>query len=286
MIEQKNNELRSLIALLDDESTDVFDAVKQKLISLGTDVVPALRDAAKSDSLLVRGRAQDIAERIIGLTLRSQFSELLIQSEGADIDLEKAVFLLARYQYPELDAKFYTDMLTIWAKELKSKIAGHDDPAEIISLVNDFFMKEKGLHGNRKDYYNPDNSYINRVLDSKKGIPISLCTLYILVTRRLNIPLDGIGMPSHFVLKYNIGEREIFIDPFNGGQFLSREQCIQFIESAGFGFALAYLEKVSNRQIIERIIRNLIFAYQQRNETARAETLAGIGAVFGGNLYS
>ena len=279
-------ELRSLISLLDDESADIFDAVRKKLISIGPEAVPALRDAAGSDSLIIRDRARDIAEKIIGLSLRSQFGELLLHAEGGDINLEKAVLLLARYEYPDLDTKAYSDMLSLWAQQLKSKLAGHNDPAELISLVNEFFIKEKGLQGYREDYYNPSNSYINCVLDTRKGIPISLCVVYILVARRINIPIEGIGMPSHFVLKYNIGTKEVFIDPFNGGQFLSREQCIQFIESAGFGFALAYLEKVSNRQIVERMIRNLIFAYQQKNDPLRAETLAGIGAVFGGNLYS
>ncbi len=279
-------DLQFLLTLLDDESEDVYGAVREKLISLGPGVVTALRGAAESDSLLIRERARTIAEKIIGVMLRSQFAELLLHNEGGDIDLEKAVFLLARYEYPALDVKMYTEMLNLWATELKARLAGHDDPAETLSLINDFFIREKGLQGNRENYYDPGNSYIKCVMDTRKGIPISLSVVYLLVTRRINIPLDGIGMPSHFVLKYTIGEKELFIDPFNGGQFLSREQCIQFIESDGFGFALAYLEKVSNRQIIERMIRNLIYAYQQKNETDRVETLAGVGAVFGGNLYS
>jgi regulator of sirC expression with transglutaminase-like and TPR domain len=175
--------------------------------------------------------------------------------------------------------KYYTEILNGFAAELDAKLSGRDDPGEILILVNDFFIKEKKFQGNKIDYYNPDNSYLNRILDSRMGIPISLCIVYLLIARRLNIPLVGIGMPSHFLLCYSVGSSEIFLDPFNGGQLLTREQCIASLEQTGYGYTPSYLEKVGNRYMIERVLRNLALAYTQMGETLRAGNLITLSDV-------
>ncbi|MGD0337708.1 MAG: transglutaminase-like domain-containing protein [Bacteroidota bacterium] len=273
-----SKEYQSLIRLLDDESS-VYDVVQRKLLEMGPDVVPSLLEAAETGSPLTKERAKDIAERITIGQLRAQFRDLVGHTGQGDIDLERGMFIIARYQYPMLDVKYYTEMLNSFAAELDAKLAGHDDPDEILYLVNDFFIKEKKFQGNKIDYYNPDNSYINRVLDSRMGIPISLCIVYLLIARRLNIPLVGIGMPSHFLLNYTVGPSEIFIDPFNGGQLLTREQCIASLDQTGFGYTPSYLEKVSNRYIIERVLRNLALAYTQQGDSLRARNLITLNDV-------
>ena len=271
-------EYQSLLRLLDDESS-VYDAVQQRLLEMGPDVVPSLRETAETGSPLMRERAKDIAERITIGQLRAQFRDLVGHTDHGDIDLERGIFIIARYQYPTLDVKHYTEILNSLAAELDAKLTGHDDPNEILYLVNDFLIKEKKFQGNKIDYYNPDNSYINRVLDSRMGIPISLCIVYLLIARRLNIPLVGIGMPSHFVLKYTVGSSEIFIDPFNVGQLLTREQCIASLDQTGFGYTPSYLEKVSNRYMIERVLRNLELAYTQQGDPLRARNLITLNDV-------
>ncbi len=273
-----SKEYQSLIRLLDDESS-VYDMVQRRLLEMGPDVVPSLLEAAETGSPLTKERAKDIAERITIGQLRAQFRDLVGHTGQGDIDLERGMFIIGRYQYPMLDVKYYTEMLNSFAAELDAKLAGHDDPDEILYLVNDFFIKEKKFQGNKIDYYNPDNSYINRVLDSRMGIPISLCIVYLLIARRLNIPLAGIGMPSHFLLNYTVGSSEIFIDPFNGGQLLTREQCIASLDQTGFGYTPSYLEKVSNRYIIERVLRNLALAYTQQGDSLRARNLITLNDV-------
>jgi regulator of sirC expression with transglutaminase-like and TPR domain len=265
-------EYQSLLRLLDDESS-VYEAVQQKLLEMGADVVPMLRETAETGSPIVRERAIDIAERITIGQLRAQFRDLVEHTDHGDIDLERGLFIIARYQYPELDVKCYTEMLNSFAVELDAKLTGHDDPNEILYLINSFFITQKNFQGNKIDYYHPDNSYINRVLDIRMGNPISLCIVYLLIARRLNIPLTGIGMPSHFLLKYAVGTSEIFIDPFSGGQLLTRQQCIASLDQAGFGYTPSYLEKVSNRYIVERVLRNLVLAYTQQGESVRAGNL-------------
>jgi regulator of sirC expression with transglutaminase-like and TPR domain len=265
-------EYQSLLRLLDDESS-VYEAVQQKLLEMGADVVPLLRETAETGSPIVRERAIEIAERITIGQLRTQFRDLVEHTDHGDIDLERGLFIIARYQYPDLDVKYYTEMLNGFAAELDAKLTGRDDPNEILYLINSFFITQKKFQGNKIDYYNPDNSYINRVLDIRMGNPISLCIVYLFIASRLNIPLSGIGMPSHFVLKYTVGASEIFIDPFNGGQLLTREQCITSLDQTGFGYTPSYLEKVSNRYVVERVLRNLALAYTQQGESLRARNL-------------
>lgn len=277
MADQK--EYQSLIRLLDDESS-VYNAVQQKLLEMGPEIVPSLRETAETGSPLMRERAREIAEQITIGQVRAQFRELVEHADHGDIDLERGVFIIARYQYPMLDVKHYTEMLNGFAAQLDAKLSGHDDPNEILYLINDFFIREKKFQGNKIDYYNPDNSYINRVLDSRMGIPITLCLVYLLIARRLNIPLAGIGMPSHFIVRYKVGSSEIFIDPFNGGQLLTREQCIASLDQEGFGYTPSYLEKVGNRYMIERMLRNLAMAYTQLGDSLRARNLITLNDVF------
>jgi regulator of sirC expression with transglutaminase-like and TPR domain len=276
MVDHK--EYQSLLRLLDDESS-VYDAVQQKLLEMGPEVVSSLREAAETGSPLMRERAKEIAERITFGQMRRQFRDLVEHADHGEIDLERGMFIIARYQYPSLDVQFYTETLNSYAVELDAKLTGHDDPGEILYLVNDFFIKEKKFQGNKIDYYNPDNSYINRVLDSRMGIPISLCIVYLFIARRLNIPMAGIGMPSHFLLRYTVGSSDIFIDPFNGGQLLSRDQCIASLDQTGFGYTPSYLEKVGNRYMIERVLRNLALAYTHMGDPLRARNLITLSDV-------
>ena len=265
-------ELQSLVRLLDDEE-NIYAAVQQRLLGMGSEIVPLLREIAETGSLLMRERAKEITDQIAIAELRTQIRDLVGHVEHGDIDLERGAFIIARYQYPGLDTKHYTELLNSYAAELDAQLTGHDDPNEIISLVNGFFIAQKKFRGNKNDYYHPDNLFLNRVLDLGLGIPISLGTVYLLIARRLNIPLEGIGMPSHFLLKYTVGTSEIFIDPFNGGRFLTREECIASLDTSGFGYTPSYLEKVTNRYIIERILRNLALAYTQQGEPTRARDL-------------
>ena len=265
-------EIRSLIKLLDDESEEIAAAVRLKLLEKGVASLPFLEEASIDAPQLLKERIRSITEELATGQVRGQLEELA-GATVPDVDLEKGVLLIARYGYPNHDLRWCTEMLEQFSHELDSKLDSHDDPIEILSIIANFFSVQKGFYGNTDDYYAPENSYINRVLETRTGLPISLCAIYLLVARRLNIPLDGIGMPGHFLLRYQVGEREIFLDPFRGAKLLSRSDCRDFLETTGHGFREEYLATVTNRQIIERMLRNLILAYRQRGEVQRLPSL-------------
>ncbi|HZV12774.1 MAG TPA: transglutaminase-like domain-containing protein, partial [Candidatus Kapabacteria bacterium] len=126
---------------------------------------------------------------------------------------------------------------------------------------------------NNEDYYNPDNSYINKVLEDRRGIPISLSVVWLLTARRLNLPIAGINLPGHFMLKYDVPKVDIYIDPFNGGKLLSRLDCIRFMVNAGYKFSEQHLTPATNRQIIIRMFNNLAEIYSQKNDELHAEPI-------------
>ena len=250
----------------------------------GVGAIPLLEEASENAPSGLRARIRLIVDELATMQVSRQFEEL-VRTSGEDIDLEAGILLIARYGYPNQDLRWCTKTLDQLSHELDSKLDVRYDPGEIISAIATFFGQDKGFSGNTEDYYDADNSYINRVLQRRSGLPISLCSLYLLVARRLNIPLFGVGMPGHFLLKYQVGENEIFLDPFRGGKLLSRTDCREFLEVIGLGFRDEYLQTVSNRQIIERMIRNLIVAYRHRGEMYRLPSLQGLLSLLGSDQH-
>jgi len=265
------SEIRSLLKLLDDENSEIVSVVRRKLLEGGASAIPILEEAIPAASSVLKDRIQSIVAEIVASDVKTQLTELL--HTPGDIDLESSALLLARYGYPNEDLRWCSRLLDEYAHELDSKLDTHHDPIEILSIIVRFLGAEKGFRGDMEDYYNPDNSYLNRVLEKKTGLPISLCTIYLLVGKRLNIPLYGIGMPGHFLIKYRVGEEEIFVDPFKGGKLLSRNDCREFLELTGLGFREEFLETVSHQQMVDRMIRNLIVAYRQRGELQHVAAL-------------
>src|SRR5581483_372967 len=141
--------------------------------------------------------------------------------EDESIDLVRAALTIARTEYPDLDLSYYVEQIDRFAEQAASLISEPGDVSETVAALNQTLFQHNGLQGNREEYYDPRNSYLNEVLDRRLGIPITLALIYMEVGRRLGFPLFGVGMPGHFLLKhYDIDGRETLIDCFNGGDIL------------------------------------------------------------------
>src|SRR5580700_6187370 len=146
--------------------------------------------------------------------------------DDEEVDLIRAALTIARVEYPDLDTDLYVDRVDEFARRAEARIAEVGDAAQTIAAINYVLFEEAELRGNRDDYYDPRNSYLNEVLDRRLGIPITLAVIYMEVGRRLGFPLFGVGMPGHFLLKhYDIDGKETLIDCFNGGDILSPQDC-------------------------------------------------------------
>jgi regulator of sirC expression with transglutaminase-like and TPR domain len=147
------------------------------------------------------------------------------------------------------------------AHRVEARITAAGDAAETIAALNHVLFQEAGLRGNREDYYDPRNSFLNHVLDRGLGIPITLALIYMEVGHRLGFPLFGVGMPGHFLLKhYDIDGREMLIDCFNSGDILTAQDCqrrLDEIYSGQMTLRPEFLFALSRRQILTRILNNL-----------------------------
>jgi len=194
---------------------------------------------------------------------------------GDHFDLETGVWLLARTRYPELDDSPYRARLDQMAKELRERLTGRETPRGTIEVCNRYLFHTLSYRGNKQDYYDTDNSYLNRVLDRRLGIPISLSVLYMLLGRRLNLPLVGVAMPAHFLLKWHAADAQFLIDTFHEGALLNEDDCRELCARLGVAFQPAFLLPASPRMILLRMCNNLRAIYAER-EPARAEQLGRI----------
>lgn len=186
-----------------------------------------------------------------------------------EIDLGRAALTIAATDYPNLDIDAYLSRIDGLASAAEARLGGDADVYRSIAALNYVFFKEHGFRGNREQYFDPKNSFLNEVLDRKTGIPISLSVLYIEVARRIGLSLQGIGFPGHFLVKYLGDNEEIVVDPFNQGKILSRsslEAMLDRLYGGKIAFEPQLLESIGKKQILRRMLNNLKMIYLRKNE--------------------
>jgi regulator of sirC expression with transglutaminase-like and TPR domain len=202
----------------------------------------------------------------------SYLRQILTDPSGERIRLDLAALDLAAIQFPGLAFEPVLDRLNELASQLGDRLRNFNDGRDFVETAQRFLFGELGFHGNSEDYYDPLNSCLNQVLDRRTGIPISLSVLYLEVARRLMMPVFGIGLPRHFIVQYDDGNYQTFIDPYHGGKAISLRECFAL---AGAQTAdLTLLERSSGQDILRRMVRNLHRGYMRRSDWPRAaETL-------------
>jgi len=194
---------------------------------------------------------------------RRTFQELVTLPDGA-VPLAEAALLLACEEYPQLEISPYLDRLDEIADFVRPKLYTGMSPLDTIEALNEVLFGIVGFRGNTENYNDPRNSFFNDVLERRMGIPITLSAVYLEVARRISFPIFGVGMPGHFLVKYGDRTQEFFLDPFNGGQILTREDCERrFSEMFGNEqeFTERMLDVVSPRQMLFRMVNNLKTIY-------------------------
>jgi regulator of sirC expression with transglutaminase-like and TPR domain len=192
----------------------------------------------------------------------------LLARRESPIELDRAALEIARLEYPDLDAGRAIGELDRYAATIADRAHDLSDGPRFVEAANEYLFGELGLHGDDDDYYNPDNSFLNRVIERKLGIPITLSVIYIEVARRLAKPVFGIGLPGHFLVRYDDGRYSTFIDPFHGGTLLDAEGCCRLAQEESLDPEL--LAPVDRRAIAMRMINNLRQIYFSRRDSVRA----------------
>jgi len=270
--ELSQGERLALVSLLTDEDPAIYRTVRDKILSYGPPAAEWLRPHVMSDDPALRRRAQQIVLHFERQASDDHFLAFCIR-HGEEFDLEQAAWLFAKTQYPLINVEAYEAVLEGYANEMRHRLSSTVEPREVLRTLNQYLFSELGFAGNDEDYYDPQNSYLNRVMDRRTGNPINLCLLYLLMARRLRLPVAGIGLPGHFICRYQSTATEIYLDPYNRGTFLTKADCIQFLTNANFSLRDDYLAPVSPRRLLLRICSNLHQIYQRLEEPAEATRL-------------
>jgi regulator of sirC expression with transglutaminase-like and TPR domain len=194
-----------------------------------------------------------------------EFAEI---TGGADdrVDLARAALAIARWEYPELDVDAYLERLDALARGVDGERRSAD-PVGRLHRLREYLFVEQGFAGNREDYYDPRNSFLNDVLDRRQGNPITLSLVLMEVGKRLGLAVEGIGLPGHFIAGARLGDSQILLDPFNAGALLTPEACEKLVGRAlGRQVALKpeNFAAVTRRQFLARMLANLKGIYWQR----------------------
>ncbi|MCL5096286.1 MAG: transglutaminase-like domain-containing protein [Candidatus Omnitrophica bacterium] len=246
----------ALISLLADDDPAVYRTIRSTILSYGKSSIAWLRPFALARDPVLRRRAQEIIHYLSRQEADRRFMGFC-RTLGEDLDVELGAWLLAQTLYPDINVAAYQALLDGYAAELRDRLAGQAGAEKILATINQYLFGELGFTGNEQNYYDPENSYFSRVLDRRLGNPITLCLLFLLISRRLRLPVVGIGMPGHFLCRYQSSTGETFIDAFNRGKLLTKAECIKYLLQSGHGYLEGYLAPVSPRRMLLRMCANL-----------------------------
>ncbi len=254
------DKLNHLINLWDDESPGMRKILREELLKHGMEIV------LQQDSYLQflggeeRRRFQELLKELHFDLVLAAFSQILNHSLD-EIDLEKSMLVISYWDRPEIPGQTLRGLLDKLADEVSREMPGRGHPLSFIDHINRVLFQTYHFRGNSADYYNPDNSYLHKVLETGLGIPISLSIIYMLVCKRLNFPVYGVCMPAHFIVKFDNGEDEIFFDPFYGGKVYSRQNCLEYLQGVKAENPDEILKGCSTLDIVKRVLRNLHLNY-------------------------
>src|SRR6195952_1548762 len=272
-------EINSMIRLLDDPDTEIFEHIHNKLISYGGEVIYYLESAWEEAFDPIQ------QERIANLVHEIQFGivkkDLQLWYQGGAFDLLQGVLIINRYQYPDLDEQKVINQLEAIKRDIWIQMMNEASPAEQIKLINHVFYSIYGFSGNTTNHQDPQNSYISQALETKKGNQISLAIIYSIVAQKLDIPVYGVTLPQHFILAYLDDSLQsefeggivFYINAFNKGFIFGRRDVDMFLKQLNLKFDKQFYEPCSNNEIIKRVLRNLISSYEHLGSADKVEEL-------------
>ena len=280
--ELTERDIWGLVRLLADEDVATSRLARNRLKRLGPRAFPFLAAAAQRPEPVLRGRARLLLDEMRFSDLCARMAAWASQPDD-EASLEDGAFLVARFGYPDLDEGPYRAFLNRLAQEAGQRLAGYAEMDNILDLFGHYLFVEAGFRPG-EPFDDPDNCYLNRVLERRRGLPIALSVVYVLVRRRLGLPVSGVGLPGRFVVRFDGREETVWIDPWDGGRVLSRSDCAELVRAHGYPFEPSQLLPCSPRAIVARMLLNLIQAYGQAGDQVRVRRLTRLAELAMGRV--
>ena len=264
--------------LLEDESASVLEVVKDELLRQGRHARPILKGALSSPNPKLRARSRTILSE---LDRRESIRRLIRHSMRAQIDLERALFLLGGLETPGLDARPYERALDAMGEEVSRRAQRETDPLSRAMVLTQYLGGELGFVGSEVDYAHRDNVHLHRAIERKRGMPLTLTALYMFVGRRAGIRSAAIPLPGHVLLRIRDGRRGLIVDPFHGGKVRTREDCVRYLAEHSLVPRPEWFHDATDRSLFQRHVLNLMNSCQMRGFSKQANDLHRIALVLG-----
>jgi regulator of sirC expression with transglutaminase-like and TPR domain len=254
----------ALVRLLADDDEQTVRLVKEQLAQDGAGHLEDLRDLAGCDHPVAALHARDVLHEVMQHEALDRF-ENLCGTFNDNSDLEEACWLLGAAMLRGFEPTPYRQRLATWGAELDRRLRRAPASRQKVEVMADFLAAELVFVGNTDDYYNDRNSLLPCVLDSRKGIPITLTLVYMLVGHHAGILVEGVNLPGHFLARYD----NILFDPFHQGKILTRRDCEEILRRQNQRLEDWHLASASPRQILARILANLLYVYHRQGDSAQ-----------------
>jgi regulator of sirC expression with transglutaminase-like and TPR domain len=264
-------ELKALVALLDDDDGEVVEHVEEKIRSLGHEVIQHLeKHWETSFNPIVQKKLEDLIHSM-------QFSRLVerlkVWKDSENQDLLEGMWLAATYLYPDLDySRLKKDLeqifYDVWL-EFKTDAL----PIEQVKILNSVLFDKLKFKPNSKNFHAVSNSMINRVMETQKGNPLSLCAIYLMVAQKLKMPVYGVNLPNLFILVYKTEKQQFYINAFNRGIIFTREDIDNYIAHLNLTPMDLFYEPCTNKDIIRRLMRNLMASFDKIGDHEKSEEI-------------
>ena len=273
---EANATIQALVRLIDDPDELVYQQVRDELLKFGSEVLPVLEQSWEQDyyGLLFQDRIENLIHDIQFESVKAQLKTWL---QAPDKDLLSGAVIIAKYQYPGLDAALLHERIQAIRRDIWLELNDHQTAFEQVKIFNRIFFGMHRFRGESQNYHTPANSYINTVLESRKGNPLSLCLIYSVIAQSLDLPIYGVNLPNHFVLAYMDSKHSAFglkkddddygvlfyINAFSKGSIFDAAEIKAFIQGIHLQPDRSFFEPCSNSAILKRMLANLIHAFQQ-----------------------
>ncbi|GCC52334.1 hypothetical protein SanaruYs_25700 [Chryseotalea sanaruensis] len=265
----QESELKALVSLLDDEDDQIVAHIEEKIRSLGKEIIPYLEQ--EWESTFNPGLQRKIEDLIHTLQFQVLKERLQNWFDDPEQDLLTGLWLISTYQYPDIElAKLKQDLEQIYYEAwLEFRPDLH--PFDQVKLINSVFFNKLKFGANTKNFHSPGNSLINIVLETRKGNPISLCVIYMLVAQKLKLPIHGVNLPNLFILTFKDDKVQFYINAFNRGLIFSKQDIENYIHELRLTPQDSFFQPCSSLEIIRRTLRNLVMSFDKMGEHAKAE---------------
>lgn len=284
--------IQALVRLIEDPDEQIFEHVRDELVNFGPTIIPFLETSWEEDDLglLFQSRVENLIQEI---QFKATYNELKGWINNPHKDLLEGAIIIAKYQYPNLDEEKIRLKIQEIRKSIWLEISPNNTAFEKVRIFNKVFYSHYHFTGNSKDYHSPLNSFINTVLETKKGNPLSLCLVYSIIAQSLDMPVHGVNLPNHFVLAYmdehnisaELSEEEtygvlFYINAFSKGGIFDKNEIKEFLKGLSKPEEREYFEPCTNSAIIKRMLTNIIVAFQHAGNAQKVKELTELRDLF------